>query len=703
MKNEALGIVVNGREVKIAHIIRDKHHMILDYLESATLKSDLEEEAKKRQQAEKMETPLISEEDDIFAIKEEPQERRSSTEKKQNAQENIDIIYSLLSKFSGRKTKVAFNVPVSNVSYQELDTHLDYNQNVFKGSLRKKIDEWRQGFNSMDNVSIISRRDGSLCNVICETQQPALLDILEQLNTFFRGNLQITLMDANEVALANLARNSYGLFNPQDITVIVDMESEFSRIIFMQGEDILLVSQLISEKYSQDVLNILYSKIIYELDNNNIQDIANIVLAGNASTENTKSFFEHKFPQTRVGYIVSQPLAENLSTQFSREELSEYAIAIGLAWKACDMKNESFIPTNLLSKQIIDSQNIFKLNLASYVLLAILGITAFGFTWQITAGKLRNNALRTQNRIYEQRIEHSDQTVKKVRALEDKITQLSEGLTLSDSLSFGSDRLLAMLEKLNQTILNTRTAWIEEVHSEKNGFKIKGLSMKRESIPDISRSLETAQIHKMVRSDFGNDQLFAFELEVDLAKERPRSFYEEYVEPHDPPMDFGDVQAKTARAENLPLKFKLQKNEDVLNSGKLTSTAPSLDQTDVETTIKKPLNPVKSMERQSDPVKIEKRVKNVNVIQRSHQSKSGSLFEIRANAHAIRLTAQKEIQNYKSKGYNATIKEMPGNGTAIPYYISLGTYTTYDDAYQDMNAIKKAVPGNYIIKPVGRK
>ena len=146
-------------------------------------------------------------------------------------------------------------------------------------------------------------------------------------------------MDSNEVSLANLARNSYNFYETNEITVIVQLETEFSRIIFMKGDDLLTVSPIITEGLSPEINEIIYSKIIYELDNLNISEINNLLLSGKASTSTAKSFFEKEFPKVRVGFIVSQPLAENLSTQFSREDLSDYAIPIALAWKVVDSKS----------------------------------------------------------------------------------------------------------------------------------------------------------------------------------------------------------------------------------------------------------------------------------------------------------------------------------------------------------------------------
>ncbi|MCU0644991.1 MAG: hypothetical protein MUC94_12115 [bacterium] len=221
MINEAVGIAINGREVKIAHLRRDKYRLAVDYLESAVLTRDMDFELRKKTEGGS-EATLLQNEEDLFALK-SAYETKAPSDKDAGYRENVDVIYSLLRKFAARRVKVAFNVPPSQVSYQDLDTHLDYNKNVFKGTLKKKIEQWKQGFNAIDNVSVITRKDGTLCNVSSEVKEPPILDILEQLNTFFKGNLVLSLMDSNEVSLVNLAGNSYDFRDGSQLTVIIEI------------------------------------------------------------------------------------------------------------------------------------------------------------------------------------------------------------------------------------------------------------------------------------------------------------------------------------------------------------------------------------------------------------------------------------------------------------------------------------------------
>lgn len=719
MRKEAIGIAINGREVKIAHIIRDKYRLGIDFLESAVLTSDIDAELKKKED-QPAEAPII-EEDDLFTTK-NPYGTKSPNEKEAGVRENIDILYSLLSKFAAKKIKIAFNISPALVTYQELDTHLDYNKNVFKGNFKKRIEVWKKGFNALENVSVITRKDGTLCNVACESHQPPILNLLEQLNTFFKGNLFLSLMDSNEVSLVNLARTNYDFRDPNKITAIVEIETEYSRIIFMKGEDILTISPIINESFNPEIINIVYSKIIYELDNSNIPEISNILLAGRASSITAKTFFEKKFPETKVGFIVSQPLAESLSSQFNREDLSNYAIPIALAWKAVDDEKESFVPTNLLPTQIIDRQKVLALSFAGYILLILLGLTAFIITWKITAKKLEIGELRRDSSSLQEQINNSESTVNKVYEIEAEIAKIKQRMVLSDSLSNGADRLLTFLEKLNQSVLKINSVWIHEIQNTQNGILIKGMSTRRGDIPRLSEELGGAKILKLVRS---SGQNFAFDMEINWVQPPSQFILPKSFELEKPPLlktaaggttpqnspssDWGSktivTQTVTAeqdagqQQENLP---------DISNIQTKTPLAPS-DQNKIntipktETSSAEPIVNHKSFSETNTKIEnsrtpeVSSQEDNLGHAKAESRINSNSHFTIKISAHANQFTAKKEIAFYRSKGFNPFVTKLPNSSQEIPYWVCLGDYSTYDEAQSELNKLNSVIPGRRVV------
>ena len=67
MSKEAIGIAINGRDVKIAHVYREKNRLTVDLLEKVTLATDPEADVRKKVAADNEST--LTKEEDVFAIK----------------------------------------------------------------------------------------------------------------------------------------------------------------------------------------------------------------------------------------------------------------------------------------------------------------------------------------------------------------------------------------------------------------------------------------------------------------------------------------------------------------------------------------------------------------------------------------------------------------------------------------------------------
>ncbi len=722
MAKEALGIAINGREVKIAHVRRDKHRLTVDYLESAVLTNEMDSELRKKAEEEMETTALFQNEEDLLTIK-NPLENKASLEKETQLRENMSVFHSLLRKFAARRIRIAFNVPPSRVSFQDIDSHLDHDINR---TLKSKIDQWKKGFNAIDTVSVITRGDGTLCNVSCEIQQPPIIDILEQLNTFFKGNLVLTLMDPNEISLVNLARISYTFHDESSITVIVETEMEFSRIIFLKGNDLLTVSPIIPENFNPDIFSIVYSKIIYELDNLNIPQVNHVLLTGKASTNSAKTFFEKKFPNTKVGFIISQPLAEKFSSQFSREDLSEYAIPISLACKTIQKKAENFIPTNLLPSEIIERQKVVSLTLVGYLILVLLGLSAFVLTWKITAKKFEVRSLKSKNQELVRRINSTEKTVRKVYDLEDQIAKLTQRLVLSDSLSYGSDKLLTFLDRLNLSVSKIRSVWIEHVETTKNGILIKGLSLKRGDIPKISEELGNARINKLTRSEAGNQRLFSFEMELDWNQESFRDSKNKFELESQPPLKAEADETKLSTASSsewgtsTTAAHSIVAEENSSSGGEtIAITSPPSSGNTIKNKYDNRSNTLQfaSNETQNKShQKIDKRERkqplntetkaDITDYENNDFKKPGdnlshpdSHFIIKITAHANKFTAMKDVESYRAKGFDAYITTLPNSSREIPYWVCLGDFNNYNEAEKELNRLNTSIPGKrYIVE-----
>jgi len=495
---QALGLAVSGTEVRLALLSSQNGKIHIEGLERARLRTTLESKPDPAEENKSDE----AQNNDAFGLKTAVPEKENTAvaEPAPSDNGNLEIFYRLLEKYTKHKTKIAFNVPLSMVRYQRPEQAAERPEDAAKGT------------DSSYAEQLIVAEDGSRLLMSYE-KQPPTMSLMREVNEFLRGNLFLALMDSTEVALANLARRDNDA-TAGKISAIVYIEDDFTRLLFMRGKDLLHVSSIIHESTaSPDILEVIYRKLIYEQDEAQIPELAAILLAGKSNRIKAKEFFAEYFPAARVDYLTS-PLVTGLSANDTqRGVFAEFAVPIALAWKTLEPKNPVFIPTNLLPQDLLDQQQILKLNYHGYILLALTGLVAFLMTWQI--GRLNNGIrdLGRKNAQLEMQIANNQETVDRVLVLDNQCQRLKKNLFLADSLSQGHDEFLAFLKKLNNSVGRVGNIGIDEIVTSNKGFSVRGTSLSREAIPLLAERLERASLSQVTRIESEKRKYFGFSLE----------------------------------------------------------------------------------------------------------------------------------------------------------------------------------------------
>jgi hypothetical protein len=494
----ALGLAVSGTEVRLAHLISHNGQIRIDGLERAKLQTTLENQPA---DSDELKTD-DAEGKDAFGEKDaaNDSESRNNGQKPDGAHSgNLEILYRLLEKYTQKKVRIGFNIPLSMTTYQRPDLGAT------------AIGTGNDGEPSLAQEAILAH-DGSRVMMAYERHPPTMV-LMRELNDFLRGNLFLALMDSTEVALANLARRSNEC-PAGKITAIVYVEDDFTRLIFMRGKDLFHVSSIIHENAaSPDILEVIYRKLIYEQDEAGIPELASMLLAGKCSRINAAEFFASQFPSATVEYLSSNLAGAEPSSATQAGLFSEFAVPIALAWKTLEPKSPFFIPTNLIPQDLLDQQQVLKLNYHGFLLLALTGMVTFFFTWQIMNLSSEVRETRQKNLQLEMEIANNQETVDRVMTLDNQCQRLRKSLALVDSLGRGHDEFLAFLRKLNAGLGRVSNIWVDEIVTNKDGFSVRGSSMSRDAIPSLAEKLGNASLRQMTRSESERQKLFGFSLE----------------------------------------------------------------------------------------------------------------------------------------------------------------------------------------------
>ena len=503
----AIGLAISGREVRLATLMREKDQISVVALETAYLDSSLEHQTTKEELV--VDNKPNADARDAFGLKDAWDEKTSEQEAQTKGNANLEILYKFLFKHASKKIRVGLNIPVSMAKYQRLDS-ADFKQSDDFIDNTSRADK-DAGLGSEQHL--LKLADGATVSLVHD-QYPPFLNILREVNDFLGKKLHFGTMDTTELALANIARSGFSS-QPGQTSVIVYIEDDFTRLIFMNGYELLHISSIINENAaSPQVLDIISRRLMYEIDEASIPEINSIYLAGRCSHIRAKSFFAAQFKKATVEYLSTTALGHlPVESDKQEETFSEFAVAIALAWKVLQPRNPDFFQLNLIPQNLRDQQEIVKLDRYGYGLLALTGLIAFFITFEIISVRSSMNAMQIKNKSLEQEISHAREAVDDVLDIEDESKQLESNLSLVDDLAKDYDSFLIFLKKLNRSVQSTGDVWVNQITKNGSTYTLNGYSQSRLKIPVLADKLGGAMLNKVTRERSGIKPIYNFAMD----------------------------------------------------------------------------------------------------------------------------------------------------------------------------------------------
>ena len=119
-RKHAIGITINGTEVRAAFLSLVRGKAVIKALESTKLTMPLDQSRKTETQA----AASINDLENAFDINEQnftPEEESEDMAESDEKDQNVSLIYSLLDKFKDTKANLAINSPILTVKYDYLE------------------------------------------------------------------------------------------------------------------------------------------------------------------------------------------------------------------------------------------------------------------------------------------------------------------------------------------------------------------------------------------------------------------------------------------------------------------------------------------------------------------------------------------------------------------------------------------------------
>ncbi len=507
----AVALFVDGLELKFVQLSMKKGRAVLRDYKTVALIQKFEEKPGAAAETGAAVEDLSAE---SFA---EPSMPTEMTE--QEGQNNAAVLLSILTDLPSSKYTLSYALSEPAVTYQEFESDSGLKGMKLRRHVAQELSAMRSAAPALDALDFVPTAQGGILSVVREDGMH-LYDLLREVRPFIGNRLpKINLIDSADTALIGLTRSSYEL-QEEEVTVLVYVGNDFSRLIFMQGKNYLHFAPIISEGYgSSNIENTIYSRILLEQDNIALTRIDRIILCGESHKVNLRESLAPQFTSATVEYLQTPELDLSVYEGVTiGEAISEYAIPIATAWRALDHKRKGFYALNLCPDLIIEGQKAFKLAWHGWILaLMIIGSIVFfssSIQNRISEIKQRKEVLTRKRG----ELADLEQMRQKRAALTADIDRYSRAESVYDSIAPGSDRWSRVLHYMANSVEDLNSVWLYKLQKDEanpNALLISGRSIYRTRISRLASLFERATLKQVRTTAIRDKVVYEFDLIVD--------------------------------------------------------------------------------------------------------------------------------------------------------------------------------------------
>jgi len=421
------------------------------------------------------------------------------------------LLYNLLSSINSERVDLGISIPAGQTIFQILkDTDFS---DTKKKDLQVIVDDRLEALHGVpkgeDFYSYSVREDGALLLTSID-DEPQLLTLLNKTQDLYRGKLFINHILPEEVLLLGLIRANYEL-EENSISGIVQFGEEFCRVIFLRGDQLWIVSPIITEGVqSKKFLNTVFSKILFQLDTGEVPNLDRLIICNNSLGDTAIEFFEERFQDVDVSEFNFQE--DFIDTEnISESSISSFTTAIGAAWAATGYESKNLPDISFLPKYVDDRQKIFKLQWHGFLLLFLILITPIIANHFYTQNAAEIDRLNGNISTLDAQIRALESTVQRSNEITNELNQIQSKLALLSELNQGTLRWSTNLDQLNSGVRNVNSLWITAMRqNQNNSVELAGVARSRDRIPMLADIFDNATLLNVSTNVIRSEEVFEF-------------------------------------------------------------------------------------------------------------------------------------------------------------------------------------------------
>ncbi len=504
--NDALGLYVDGVDLKVAHVARRGRKIILLDLFNAKLAQKLEI------------TSQVAAAAGFESGAETIDLTQSSLPEAPANENNTAAVTEVFDRYKKKKS-LALAVGEPYVFYHPIEIQGKQKPDRIIARIIEELQATRAGVTKEQVQLLSSTAETSFVGVVREQEIP-VLDLVMSARPFLGSRMpKIAFVESSDIALVNLVKTNYPL-REDEVTVIVYVGVEYTRLIFMRGRHLFNIAPIISEGAdSFSVQNTIYSRILLGQDNLSLPRIDQVILCGECKNFDIKGFLSSLLVGAEVDYLQLHRVDVSQLPAGGADLIAQYAVPIASATRAAVGKSRSYYSADLTPNRIRESQKIFKLAWHGLLLAILVFGSTFFFTYNYASNQ--NEISRVRSDIIVKRAQAAEVAVlkSKISTVQSQFGKYSTAIAILDSLTPNTERWSDLMGSLSRSISRVGSIWLTDIHELKPGqYYVEGYSVYRDRIPRFAQLYRGSVLRKVTIAEIRNKTVYDFQIDLNYSR-----------------------------------------------------------------------------------------------------------------------------------------------------------------------------------------
>lgn len=504
-KTDAMGILLDGRTVRIAHLSRTKGRVSLEDLVEAQLPRPLGED----EQDQAAETGKEGSTESLLGL---DKSRTSGETELEEAGDPNSVLFGIFNRLPLRGTRLAFNLTANHARVSEFPNDFGLGGKKLVQRVVEMLSESGRPDLTPEKVGIHRLADGRLLTVDHDDPMP-LLSTMQNFERVSGTRLRFTLIDAEEIALIALASST--LPDDEKITCLLHVRNYATQVLFFQGRNFQrAVEPLQVGSASADAGATITRRLGLAQDDWGLPDPDRILVAGIeqvAFESGILTALKSAFPRAEVGYLRPEGLDTSVVEEKDVGKIPAFAVPIALAWRTLDPALDKKYQTNFVPDAVFESQKTLRIAWHGVlVILLTLGATA-GLSWQSSVKRAEQGRITNELGLLKSDLEAARAVQAEIAQVDRQLAWYSARVGLMDSLRLDGDRWSRFARDLSEGVRLEGGLWFQELGTAKDGtIVVQGRSLYRDRIPHLEKLFEASEVQTVERTEVREVPVYDF-------------------------------------------------------------------------------------------------------------------------------------------------------------------------------------------------